>query len=256
MSRDGSGPPRKITHRFDRFFATNPIELRRVNEKRCKWRVDTDPFALEPGQDSFYSPANVHVHPVQRNSRWNGKNEIRRGFSYIRIFVYRGKLYASIKREGGKLSARPMIDSSHSLASKKKKRDIYFFFSLLHLLLLIPTYLRAKYIFRFHRVTIVGKLVIFRFVPVSTSFEMCWLMKKHQTSLICHPRRVKKRRKKKRKVGKGKWSFRGAWNPADKHSHRRNVFFQGERVEKKKERKEKRKACRPISLREPIVNLP
>lgn len=152
---------------------------------------------------SLSSPARIAfivlpMYTCTRNSRWNGKNEIRRGFSYIRIFVYRGKLYASIKREGGKLSARPMIDSSHSLVFKKKKRDIYFFFSLLHLLLLIPTYLRAKYIFRFHRVTIVGKLVIFRFVPVSTSFEMCWLMKKHQTSLICHPRRVKKRRKKEK----------------------------------------------------------
>ena len=196
MSRDGSGPPRKIT-------CDVPVQsLFRVQSNWDAW-MKSGASGVSIPIHSLSSPARIAfivlpMYTCTRNSRWNGKNEIRRGFSYIRIFVYRGKLYASIKREGGKLSVRPMIDSSHSLASKKKKRDIYFFFSLLLLLLLIPTYLRAKYIFRFHRVTIVGKLVIFRFVPVSTSFEMCWLMKKHQTSLICHPRRVKKRRKKEK----------------------------------------------------------
>lgn len=42
-------PSRKIPceHAGLTLFRDDPIELRRVNEKRWKWRVDTDPFALE-----------------------------------------------------------------------------------------------------------------------------------------------------------------------------------------------------------------
>lgn len=98
-----------------------------------------------------YTPSNV----IRSETAMKSVEYFRIFAAFTEQFIRYEKLYASIK--GGKIIANLVRSIIDSVAIKKKARYIFFF-----LLLLIPIYLHAKYIFRFHRVTIVGKLVIFR----------------------------------------------------------------------------------------------